>query len=127
MTNLVPDDLLSSPDDSTYEPRHVLDELAAELAAKTDQRVLGEVRTDYPRAEVVRHQFSLRSLATNYRYDLFDVYHGIHEYPVRLRGPVQIDGPSEIANREQFERALAHIFAAPATRKLIKQLARMDA
>lgn len=126
MTNLVPDDLLSSPSDSTYEPRRVLDEVAAELVRKTGGSVGGEVRTDYPYGDKVQHRFSLCAIRTNYKYNLFEVEHQIDEYPVTLVGPGQSDVQHLIKNRGELEQAIARIFAAPGTRKLIYQLAQMD-
>jgi hypothetical protein len=128
MTDLVPNDLLSptSDSDSDYEARSLLAALAEELERKTNGAIRGEVQTSYPPGQRIRHQFSLRASSSGYAYDLFDIVHGIDEYPATLRGPGQANEPY-ISDREELEQAIARIFAAPGTRKLIKQLAQMNA
>jgi hypothetical protein len=124
MTDLVPDDLLSSTSDSVYDARSLLDALADELERKTNGAIRGEVQTSYPPGQRIRHQFSMRASSSGYAYDLFDIVHGIEEYPATLRGPGQSD-VKPIDSRDHLEQEIARIFAAPATRKLIKQLVQM--
>jgi hypothetical protein len=122
MTNFLPNDVLDKADDGDYEPRHLLDQVAAEVLEKTDNQLYGEVRTRYPYGQKVEHQFYfVAGAAQRYSYLLFSVSHTIDEYPLTIDGPGQGER-HECSNRAEFESVLRTIFHSSRTHKLINQL-----
>lgn len=122
MSDFLPNDLLSSDRTDEYEARRLLDEIAEELAEKTDQQLVGEVRTRYPQSQTVEHEFYLVVPASrHYSYRLFAATHGIDEYPVTILGPGQ--GEQHGCDDSSALRAtLRDIFGSGRTRKIVNQL-----
>lgn len=123
MTDFLPEDLLTSTDDGEYEPRRLLDSIAAEFDGKTGGSLLGEVNTRYPQSQTVEHQFYLVTPIPRYSYLLFSVTHGIDGYPVTIDGPGQ--GQQQVCeDRAELEAALQTTFKEQRVRKLVNQLVR---
>lgn len=121
MSDFLPNDLLSSDSSDEYEARRLLDEIAEELAEKTNQRLIGEVHTRYPQSQAVEHQFYVVVPTPRYSYLLFSATHGIDEYPVTIRGPGQGEHRS-CDDSGALKQALRDTFSAAPTRRIINQL-----
>lgn len=92
-------------------PVSILKEQAALLGEKTKQLVKGEVQTTTV-GNLFVHHFYLVAPTLNYRYQLFEVEHPLHFYPLGVR---HLNMTMQISSEDDLRKKLREIFAAPQT------------
>ncbi len=109
----MPDDLWPSniADSKLTSPIIILKEQAALLGEKTKNLVKGEITT-LPFGPNFVHHFYLIAPTIHYKYELFQVSHGISFYPLELRQGVQ---KNSLDDEEGFKEALKTLFSSTAT------------
>ena len=100
-------------------PVLILKQQAALLGEKTRNLVQGEVLTQVL-GNMFVHHFYLSAPTLNYKYELFQISHGISFYPLSLRLSNQ-EG-SSLADEEQFKERLKTIFSSPHTLNVVHSI-----
>ena len=114
------DDLWPSniADSQMTTPVIILKQQAALLGEKTRNLVQGEVLTQTV-GNMFVHHFYLSAPTLNYKYELFEISHGISFYPLNLR---QHGQGSSVADEEQFKERLKENFSSPHTLNVVHSL-----
>ena len=109
----MPDDLWPAniADSNLTTPVLILKEQAALLGEKTHDLVRGEIFTQTVGSLFVHH-FYLNAPTLSYKYELFQVQHGINFYPLTIR---YINEVSSLGNEELFKEQLKTILSSPHT------------
>ncbi len=100
-------------------PVIILKQQAALLGEKTRNLVQGEVLTQTV-GNMFVHHFYLSAPTLNYKYELFQISHGISFYPLAWRLGNQ-EG-SSLADEEQFKEWLKTIFASQHTLNVVHSI-----
>ena len=102
-------------------PVSILKEQATLLAEQTRQLVIGEVTTDTT-GNLFVHHFYVVAPTLSYRYELFQVSHGISFYPLTLRHLGQPIAMTKNDNFATFKQNLKTIFASESTLNIVHSI-----
>jgi len=116
----MPDDFWPSniADSNLTTPVMVLKQQGALLGEKTRQLVTAEVVTETT-GNLFVHHFYVVAPTLNYKYELFQVSHGISFYPLTLRQGGQT---TSLGNEEKFKETLKTIFSSPHTLNVVHSI-----
>lgn len=116
----MPDDLWPSniADSNLTTPVSILKQQAALLGEKTRQLVTGEVTTQTVGSMFV-HFFYIVAPTLNYRYELFQVNHGINFFPIVV---IHLKQTARIESEAAFVDKLKEILSAKHTLNLVHSL-----
>jgi hypothetical protein len=95
-------------DSNLVTPITILKEQAALLGEKTRQLVKGEVVTQTT-GTLLFHYFYIAAPTLNYRFELFNISHGVNFYPLVMR---YLNNTISLGSEEEFKAKLKEIFAA---------------
>ncbi len=98
-------------DSKLLTPLTILKEQAGLLGEKTKQRVQGEVVTQAT-GNLFVHLFYLVAPTLGYKYELFQVSHGINFYPLVIR---HLNNTVQVTSESAFKENLKTILAEPQT------------
>jgi len=105
---------------SMVTPVSILKEQGALLGEKTNQLLKGEV-ISAPFGNGFVHRFCVVAPTMSYRYDLFQLTHGITFYPCSLKQTGE-SSPRPIANEESFKEILKQVFASEQTLNVVRSI-----
>lgn len=99
-------------------PVAILREQASLLGAKTNRLVEGKVETRVSGTKLFQFFYLVVPPLDDYLYELFQVWHDVSLYPVRIGDPPSI----ELRNEEEFVRWLGQKLSSPETKSIIGSL-----
>ena len=105
-------------DSNLTTPVTILKEQATLLGEKTRQLVEGEVVTQTT-GTLLFHYFYVAAPTLNYRFELFNISHGVNFYPLVLR---YLNNTTSLGSEEEFKAKLKEIFAAPHTLNVVHSI-----
>lgn len=105
-------------DSNLVTPVTILKEQAALLGEKTRQLVKGEVVTQTTGSMLV-HYFYIVAPTLNYRFELFNISHGVNFYPLTL---TYLNSARPIKSEAEFKEKLKEIFAAQHTLNVVHSI-----
>jgi hypothetical protein len=116
----MPNDLWPSniADANLTTPVSILKQQAALLGEKTRQLVTGEVTTQTS-GNMFVHYFFIVAPTLNYRYELFQIKHGINFYPIALE---HLKQTARIESEAAFLDKLKEIFSSQHTVNTVQSL-----
>ncbi len=116
----MPDDFWPSniADSRMTTPVIILKEQAALLGDKTRNLVQGEVLTQAV-GNMFVHHFYVSAPTLNYKYELFEISHGISFYPLNVRCAGQ---SNPVPDEEQFKERLKAIFSSEHTLNVVHSI-----
>ena len=122
LDDLIPDDLWPQniAESKMVGPVSILKGQAALLGDKTSQLVKGEVVTDIAGNNFIHH-FYIVAPTLSYRYELFQVSHGVSFYPLSLKRPFETTAPM-LPSEDAFKQALKDNFASPQTLNIVHSI-----
>jgi hypothetical protein len=98
-------------------PVTILKEQAALLGDKTRQLVTGEVQT-VASGTMFTHSFNITAPTLNYKFELFQISHGINFYPLTVRSGFV----ATINSEDELKKKLREIFASQHTMNVVHSI-----
>ncbi|MGC2111434.1 MAG: hypothetical protein WA655_18105 [Candidatus Korobacteraceae bacterium] len=116
----MPDDLWPSniADANLTTPVTILKQQGALLGDKTRQLITGEVVTQTT-GNLFVNSFYISAPTLGYKYELFQVHHGINFYPLTLK---HLNNTIQIPSEAAFKDKLKEILAAPHTVNVVHSI-----
>jgi hypothetical protein len=116
----MPDDLWPSniADANLTTPATILKQQAALLGEKTKQLVTGEVVTQTT-GNLFVHSFYIAAPTLGYKYELFQLHHGINFYPLTLK---YLNTASQLPSEAAFKDKLKEILASQHTLNVVHSI-----
>jgi hypothetical protein len=127
-----PDDLFGA--EAVTTPLAIMKEQASELSRRSRSRLRGEVVTSVTDSNRIRQTFYLMVPSLdNYRYELFEIEHGVLPYPVTVISDASSKAASagtatiyhrapELSSEADFVAWLRNLFGSEQTKKVIGSL-----
>lgn len=105
---------------SMVTPVSILKEQGALLGEKTNQLLKGEV-ISAPLGNVFVHRFCIVAPTMSYKYELFQLSHGVTFYPCSLKQTGE-NNAQPIPSEESFKEALKQVFASEHTLNVVRSI-----